>query len=125
MVAHVGDIEYRLVATERDGQWFARAERPDTAIPFGPETRGPTEVVAIDRLTEWLVWQREHAAALEALQVAEHAYHRAITVSAFVNPAEGTGAMALRNEALGAVEASRIRLDGIRARQPHQKLGHW
>ena len=84
MVAYVGGVEYHIVATERDGQWYARAD--DAARPFGLETSGPTEAVAIQRLTDWLAWQHEHAAALQALQAAERVYHRTIAVSAFANP---------------------------------------
>jgi hypothetical protein len=125
MVADVGATEYRLVATERDGQWFARAERLDTARPFGLETSGPTEAVAISRLTEWLAWQHEHAAALEALQAAERAYHRTVAASSFVNPGQGTEVMELREKALDAVEAFRLRLDEIRARQPQGDRSIW
>jgi hypothetical protein len=119
VVADAGATAYRLIATERDGQWFARAERLDTARPFGLETSGPTEAVAIGRLTEWLAWQHEHAAALEALQAAERAYHRTVAASAFVDPSGGTDATGLRKEALDAIEASRLKLDEIRARRPH------
>jgi hypothetical protein len=118
VVTRVGGIEYHLVATERDGQWFARAERFDTAKPFGIEAGGPTEAVAVERLAQWLVWQHEHSGALVTLQAAERAYHRTIAVSAFLNPAGTRDAMATRKESLDAVEASRIELDRIRARQP-------
>src|ERR1700682_4387851 len=114
MVAYVGGVEYHIVATERDGQWYARAD--DAARPFGLETSGPTEAVAIQRLTDWLAWQHEHAAALQALQAAERVYHRTIAVSAFANPSRAPDANALQKESLDAVEAARIRLDGIRAR---------
>jgi hypothetical protein len=118
MVADVGGIQYQLVATERDRQWLARARRLDTAKPFGPETAGPTEAIAIHRLTAWLLWEHEHAAALQALQAAERVYHRTIADSAFANPARGPDASAPQKETLDAIEAARIRLDGIRARQP-------
>jgi hypothetical protein len=116
VVAYIGGIEYHVVATERDGRWFARAD--NSAKPFGLETGGPTEAVAIQRLTEWLAWQHEHAAALQALQAAERVYHRTIADSAFANPTGGPDANALQKESLDAIEAARIRLDGIRARQP-------
>ena len=67
----------------------------------------------------WLEWQHEHAAALEALQRAQRAYHRTIAGSAFANPAEGPSAIELQKESLEAVEAARIRLDEIRGRRPH------
>jgi hypothetical protein len=119
VVASVGGIEYHVVATERDGQWFARAD--DCAKPFGPEAAGPTEAVAIQRLTEWLRWQHEHAAALQTLQAAERVYHRTIAVGAFANPATPPDANALQKESLEAIEVARIRLDRIRARQPRMR----
>jgi hypothetical protein len=66
----------------------------------------------------WREWQVEHAAALEALQEAQRAYHRTIAGSAFANPTEGPTAIELQREALDAVEAARARLDEVRARQP-------
>ena len=66
----------------------------------------------------WQEWQREHAAALEALQQAQRAYHRTIAGSAFASPTEGPSATELQKESLDAVEAARVRLDEIRARKP-------
>jgi len=66
----------------------------------------------------WLLWQREHAAALEALQEAQRAYHRTIAGSAFASPTEGPSATELQKESLDAVEAARVRLDEIRQRKP-------
>jgi len=66
----------------------------------------------------WLEWQREHAAALEALQQAQRAYHRTIAGSAFASPTEGPSPIEMQKESLDAVEAARVRLDEIRARQP-------
>ena len=66
----------------------------------------------------WLAWQREHAAALEALQQAQRAYHRTIAGSAFASQTEGPTAIELRNESLEVVEAARVHLDEIRSRQP-------
>jgi hypothetical protein len=67
---------------------------------------------------QWLEWQREHAAALEALQQAQRAYHRTIAGSAFASPTEGPSAVELQKESLDAVEAARVRLDEIRQRKP-------
>ena len=67
----------------------------------------------------WQEWQREHAAALEALQQAQRAYHRTIAGSAFASPTEGPSAIELQKESLDAVEAARVRLDEIRGRRPH------
>jgi hypothetical protein len=66
----------------------------------------------------WLAWQREHAAALEALQQAQRAYHRTIAGSAFASPTEGPSAAELQKESLDAVEAARVRLDEIRLLKP-------
>ena len=66
----------------------------------------------------WREWQREHAAALEALQEAQRAYHRTIAGSAFASPTEGPSATEMQKESLDAVEAARIRLDEIRQRKP-------
>ena len=68
------------------------------------------------RLTRWLEWQREHAAALEELQRAEHAYHRTIAGSAFASPTEGPSAIELQKESLDAVEAARVLDEFVRVR---------
>jgi hypothetical protein len=108
----------RIETLERDGQWIAHAKREDTGDPFGIECAGATEGEAVARLSEWLDWQREHSEALEALQLAEQAYHRTIAGSAFASATEGPGAIELQKESLDALEAARIRLDEIRARKP-------
>jgi hypothetical protein len=113
-----GDVQYRLVATERDGQWIAHATRDDNGDPFGIECAASNETAAIDRLTRWLEWQHDHAAALVELQRAERAYHRTIAGSAFVNPSEGPTPLELQKESLAAVESARVRLDEVRARKP-------
>jgi hypothetical protein len=110
--------QYRIVVTERDGQFVARAERCDTGERFGVEYTCTTGEEASRRLSHWLEWQREHAAALEDLQRAEHAYHRTIAGSAFASPTEGPSAVEMQKESLEAVEAARLRLDEIRARRP-------
>lgn len=66
----------------------------------------------------WLEWQREHAAALDALQQTQRAYHRTVAGSAFARASEGPSAAEIQKEALDAVEAARLRLDEIRGRQP-------
>jgi hypothetical protein len=114
----IGAVRYRLVAERRDGRWVARAERTDTNDRFGIESAGATESEAIETLSRWLDWQSEHAAALDALQRAEHAYHRTIAGSAFASPTEGPSATELQKESLDAVESARARLDEIRARKP-------
>jgi len=62
----VEEGSHRIVTLLRNGQWVARAEREGT--PFGIECTGSAEDEVIERLTNWLEWQREHAAAIEALQ---------------------------------------------------------
>jgi hypothetical protein len=114
----IGDARYRLDAVERDGKWLARAVRVDTGDPFGIETSGSSQAGAIERLERWLDWQQEHAAALKALQQAEHAYHRTIAGSAFANPTEGPTPIEMQKDALEFVEAARTRLDELRARKP-------
>ena len=71
-----------------------------------------------DLSERWLAWQREHAAALEALQQVQRAYHRTIAGSAFASPTEGPSAAELQKESLDAVEAARVRLDEIRLLKP-------
>jgi hypothetical protein len=114
----VGDRQFILHAVERTGDWVAHAVREDSGDRFGIECAGVSEADAIARLTEWLAWQHEHAAALDALQLAEHEYHRTIAGSAFANPTEGPSPLELQKESLDAVEAARVRLDDIRSRQP-------
>src|SRR6266850_463753 len=111
-------MKLRILAMERGGQWIARAEDEETGRPFGIECAGATERDAVDRMSRWIEWQREHAEALEALQTAERAYHRTIAGSAFANPTEGPTALELQKESLDAVEAARVRLDEVRARKP-------
>jgi hypothetical protein len=114
----IGDHRYRLIAFERDRQWFARAERVDTGDPYGEEWSGATEAEATERLACWLDWQHEHAAALHALQQAERAYQRTLAGAAFVNPTEGPMPIEMQKEALQDLEAARLRLDEVRARRP-------
>jgi len=108
----------KILCAERDGRWVAHAVREDTGDPFGIECAGATEREAIDGLTRWLDWQRDHAAALDALQRAERAYHRAVSGSAFTSPTEGPSAVEIERDALAAVERARIKLDGVRDRKP-------
>jgi hypothetical protein len=116
----LGKAGYRLVASERDGQWFAHAERVGTGDRFGIECGGASEAAAVDAMSRWLEWQHEHTAALEALQQTERAYHRTIAGSAFTSPVEGPSAIELQKESLEQLEAARVRLDEVRARKPEQ-----
>jgi hypothetical protein len=114
----IDNRRFDLTCDQRDGQWHARVTRPETGDPFGIECAGATEADAIARLTRWLEWQSEHAAALAALQQAERAYHRTIAGSAFASPTEGPSAIEMQKDALDAVEAARVRLDAVRERKP-------
>jgi hypothetical protein len=114
----IGAVRYRIPATERNGQWVACAERADTGDRFGVECTGTSPEEAAEGVARWLEWQHDHAAALEDLQRAEHAYHRAIAGSAFASPTEGPSAIEMQRESLEAVEAARVILDEIRARRP-------
>ena len=114
----IRETTYRLICAERDGQWIAHAELEASGDPFGIACSGVSEADAVARMTRWLEWQSDHATALDALQRAEQAYHRTIAGSAFASPTEGPSALELQKESLDAVEAARVRLDKIRARQP-------
>jgi hypothetical protein len=111
-------VKYLVRAIERDGRWVAHAERADNGDRFGIECSGSSQQEAVSRMQSWLDWQAEHAAALEALQTAENAYHRTIAGSAFASPMEGPSATEMQKESLEAVEAARLRLDEVRARKP-------
>jgi hypothetical protein len=109
---------HTVKTSQRDGRWVAHAEHAETGRPFGVEMTGASEAEAAERMTRWLEWQQAHTAALEALQDAERSYHRTIAGSAFASPSEGPSAVEMQKESLQAVEAARVALDEIRARQP-------
>ena len=114
----IGEARYRLICHRRDGQWIAHAEREDDRRSVRHRMRGAHRGGRGRAAERWLDWQREHAAALEALQQAERAYHRTIAGSAFASPSEGPSPIELQKESLEAVEAARVRLDEVRARRP-------
>lgn len=111
-------MSYTIDTSPRDGHWIARARDEETRDLFGIECAGESESEAVQRLRAWLDWQREHAAALDALQHAQRAYHRAIAGSAFSSPTEGPSSSELQKQSLDAVDAARVRLDEVRARKP-------
>ncbi len=113
----VGSITYRLVTVQRDAQFMAYAVRVDTNERFGIETSGADPEEAQSRLAAWLEWQYEHTQALEALQQAERAYHRAMAGAAFAT-ADGDSTEAARLS-LESVNAARAQLDDVRARRPN------
>ena len=114
----VGGRRYLLVARQGENQWTAHAEREETRQRFGIECVGPTKDEAISRVIRWIEWQDAHAAALEALQGAERAYHRTLANSAFGNTADGSTLSELQTASLDAVDAARVRLDHIRSQMP-------
>jgi hypothetical protein len=65
----------------------------------------------------WADWQRDHAAALAALQEAQRAYHRVAVASQSAVDSRQS-AVDSRAGALEALEAARMRLDEVRARMP-------
>ena len=110
-------MSYRFVAVERNGHWVAQAEQVDTGRPFGIDCTGATEEQAIDRLRHWLEWQREHAAALLALQAAERVHHRTLAAELANRTDEGSRRA---KETLAALDAARVQLDRTRSRQPER-----
>jgi hypothetical protein len=115
----VGGTTFVITASPRGSRWTAFATRADNGDRFGVECTADTEAEAIASLERWLNWQREHAAALEALQRAEQDYHRTLAGSAFASPTEGPSAVELQKESLEEVEAARLRLDEVRTRRPN------
>ena len=114
----VGTETYRLVVSGvpgQGGQWTAHAVRTATGDRFGTTFTGLTGADVLARLRAWLEWQREHAGALATLQSAEQSFHRTIAGSAFANAGE---AVENQKASLDQVEAARVRLDEVRARQP-------
>lgn len=116
--ADIAGTRYVIIAETRGGGWIASARRADTRERFGIESTGETESEAVERLRQWLIWQSEHTAALDALRQAEQAYHRTLAGSAFTSSTEGPSAVELQKESLDNVEAARVRLDEIRAQRP-------
>ena len=117
MEVTVGAATYRLVTVERDAQFMAYAVRIDTNERFGIETIAADPDDAQRRLAAWLEWQHEHTQALEALQQAERAYHRAMAGSAFATPEDDS--IEATRLSLESVNAARARLDEVRSRRPN------
>ena len=115
----IGGIRYRAVVTGREGGWIAHAER-ESGERFGIECAGSTEDEVVEALVQWLAWQQEHSAALEALQEAERAYHRAVAGSAFSGSIEDASIVELQRDALEQLQDARERLDAARMRKPER-----
>ena len=116
MNIQIDDVTYVLVACCVQDQWTAHAVRADNGERYGIEVSAATESEATRRLTRWLRWQREHTRALETLQDAERAYHRAVAGAAF-SGAEAQ--IAETKPSRAAMDAARNDLDDIRARRPN------
>ena len=114
----IGRVMYRLVTTERSGQWTAHAVRADSGERYGVETISQAEQDAVSRLAGWLEGQHEHTQALEALQQAERAYHRALADAAFAVSADSQ-APGGSKASLAVVDAIRAQLDDVRVRRPN------
>ncbi len=114
----IGTLDYRIEASEKDGQWIASAFRGSEGDRFGPPHWGATADDAIARMREWLEWQHDHQEALEAVQETERMYQRIIAGSAFADGVEGPSAIEMQKDALKRLEEARLRLDGIRQRKP-------
>lgn len=114
----VGDRTFQILAIERQGSWLAQASSGERGDRFGGEFAGSSRDEAIARAHRWLEWQHRHAVALAELQDAERAYHRAIAEHAFASPDGSVASLQARQAALNLVEAARVKLDEVRARQP-------
>jgi hypothetical protein len=112
----IGGCVYTLVTSAKEQQWTAHALRGETSERYGVEVTAGSEDDARARLTRWLTWQYEHTVALDALQQAEKAFHRAIAGSAFASP---DAQAAESKPARAAMDAARNALDDIRARRPN------
>jgi len=110
-------VTCRTVVVERDERWVAHAEDEATGSRFGIEWIGVTRSDAADRMSAWIDWQREHAAALLALQAAKRGYHRTLA-AAFEQPGEAQTAAKTRRDEL---DRARSRLDSVRSRKPDDR----
>jgi glutathione S-transferase len=108
-------LGYRVQLTEDEGVWVATARRLDTGDMFGPPVPADRAEEAADQLARWLEWQQAHTAALQALQVAESAYHR---LSADRFSSAGDADRAALRAALADIDDRRRQLDDVRAGRP-------
>jgi len=113
----IGSLTYRIPATERDGQWIARAERTERAIDWhrvrGRYRRGCWLRGTLVRGSA-NTWRRSKICSVPN---APPSHDRR---SAFASPPR-TGAIEMQKRVDRAVEAARIRLDEIRARRPNRR----
>ena len=113
----VGDRQFRIRTVACGEGWQAHAVAVDSGHRFGLDVSASTEGEAVAGVQAWLEWQRDHAAALAALQDAERAYHRVLTAHAF-GRGNGGEPVAEKRQVLDGMESARTRLDEIRKRQP-------
>jgi hypothetical protein len=116
MHIQIGDSTYTLVSTRRGDQWTAHAVRAENGDRYGIEVTAASESDATSRLTRWLEWQHEHTAALDVLQQAEKAYHRAVGNAAF---SSADTQVAEARPARIVMDEARHALDDVRARRPN------
>jgi len=109
---------FNIRVSRRDGRSVAHALRAETGDRFGENFTGGSDHEAVGCLTKWLEWQSDHAAALEALQEAERAYHRARASHMLASDTDRSSAGQERTECLERVALARERLDDIRSRRP-------
>ncbi len=114
----LGPHTYSLRTTEQAGSVTAHAVRADNGDRFGIDVTGGSEPEALDKLTRWLEWQYEHTQALEALQLAERAYHRSLADAAFAI-ARDANAVDGSKVSLEQVDGARKALDDVRGRRPN------
>jgi hypothetical protein len=113
----IGEARYRIRTEGRLDRWVAQAELESTGERFGPEITADTAQAAIDQAAAWLGWQAEHGRALDVLQQAERAYHRAVAGHAFAG-SEQPAAGEVQRGLLEHVDTARRALDFVRARRP-------
>ncbi|MEQ1908856.1 MAG: hypothetical protein ABMA15_08535 [Vicinamibacterales bacterium] len=116
MNIQIDDVTYTVVVRCVQDQWTAHAVRSESGERYGVEVAAPTESEATLRLTRWLQWQREHTRALEKLQDAERAYHRAVAGAAF---SSAEAQITETKPSRAAMDAARNDLDDVRARRPN------
>jgi hypothetical protein len=114
----LGNASFTLVVVERNGRWASHAVRVDDGQRFGIEVSASSAQEALDRLRRWLQWQHRHESALDELQQAERAYHRAMAGSAFGGSSSETES-AERKNSLEAMKSARAQLDDLRAQRPN------
>ena len=113
----IGGTDFTVAAVDREGCWIAEARRLSTGSRVGPVLSGATSGEAMERLVRWLDWQREHDAALAALQAAQQAYHQILAGSAIAAGPEELSSVEAQREALQRLAEARVRLDEIRQAQ--------